>query len=417
MNRPFAAATGTAIALFILFMPTVAFAQTTQPQLPDRNAVIAIMRKTADYQLEQNRLDREKKAAAAAATKPTTLPATKPTTKPAATTRKTRTRRPVKAPPPPSTTAVYQEADNDWVRATFFPGVMALHETTKDSKYRDAAVAWGELFKWTPPGDQRMADRLACGQTYCELFMLERDPRMITPFREAVDRMIATKKPGRADWWWCDSLFMAPPALVRLSRASGDPKYTAFMNEMYWDAADYLYDVEENLFYRDRTFLPMRETKNGEKIFWARGNGWVMGGIARVLQFLPANDPNRARFVKLHQDMSARLLDLQDADGCWRSSLLDPEEFPQPETSGTAFFCFAYAWGINNGTLDRARYLPATMKAWNGLVAKVTKDGKLGYVQKVAAGPGEVKPEDTHEYAVGAFLLAGCEIVKLIDAR
>jgi unsaturated rhamnogalacturonyl hydrolase len=408
MNRLFAAAITAAITLLIPFLPAVAAAQTTQPQLPDRNGVIAIMRKTADFQLEQNRLQREKKAAAA--TKPATKPAAKP-----ATTRKSRTRRAVKLPP--STAPVYEEADNDWIRAAFFPGIMALHETTRDSKYRDAAIAWGELFKWTPPGDQRMADRLACGQTYCELFMLERDPRMIAPFRAAVDRMIASKKPGRAEWWWCDSLFMAPPALVRLSRATGDPKYTAFMNEMYWDAADYLYDVEENLFYRDRTFLPMRETKNGEKIFWSRGNGWVMGGIARVLQFLPADDPNRARFVKLHQDMSARLLDLQHADGCWRSSLLDPEEFPQPETSGTAFFCFAYGWGINNGTLDRARYLPATIKSWNALVAKVTKDGKLGHVQKVAAGPGEVKPEDTHEYAVGAFLLAGCEIVKLIDAR
>jgi rhamnogalacturonyl hydrolase YesR len=97
--------------------------------------------------------------------------------------------------------------------------------------------------------------------------------------------------------------------------------------------------------------------------------------------------------------------------------LLDAEEFPQPETSGTAFFCFAYAWGINHGTLERDKYLPATMKAWHALVGKVAADGKLGHVQKVAAGPGEVKPDDTHEYAVGAFLLAGCEIVKLIDAR
>jgi rhamnogalacturonyl hydrolase YesR len=340
------------------------------------------------------------------------------TTTPPPPPRKLRTRHPVK-PAPPTTAAAkpYEETDNDWIRATFFPGVLALHDVTKDSKYRDAAIAWGEQFKWTPPGDQRMADRLACGQTYCELFMLERDPKMIAPFRAAIDRMIETKKPGRADWWWCDSLFMAPPALVRLSHATGDPKYTAFMNEMYWDAVDYLYDTEENLFFRDKTFFPMRETKNGEKIFWARGNGWVMGGIARVLQYLPKDDPNRPRFVKLQQDMSARLLDLQGGDGFWRPSLLDAEEFPQPETSGTAFFCFAYAWGINHGTLEREKYLPATMKAWHALVGKVAADGKLGHVQKVAAGPGEVKPDDTHEYAVGAFLLAGCEIVKLIDAR
>jgi unsaturated rhamnogalacturonyl hydrolase len=366
---------------------------TTPATLPDRAAVIAVMRKAADYQLAEQAKPKPK---------PATQPATKPITR--------RTRRPATARVAGDE---YQETDNDWIRATFFPGVLALHEVTRDSKYRDAAIAWGEKFKWTPPGDQRMADRLACGQTYCELFFLERDPQMIAPFRAAIDKMIETKKPGRADWWWCDSLFMAPPAFVRLSRATGDPKYTAFMNELFWDAAAYLYDTEEDLFFRDKTFFPPRVTKNGEKIFWSRGNGWVAAGIARVLQYLPADDPHRTRFVQLHQEMCARLLDLQGADGLWRSSLLDPDEFPSPETSGTAFFCFALAWGINNGTLERDKYLPATIRAWNGLVGKVTPEGKLGYVQKVAAGPGEVKPEDTHEYAAGAFLLAGSEIVKL----
>ena len=404
MNRTSAAAaavTSFAIAVLLCIVSS-ASAQTTQPNLPNRDAVIAIMRKAADYQLAELKKPKKPATTKAAATTP-------------AATRKSLTRRPVKQPP--ATTKAYEETDNDWVRATFFPGVMALYATTNDSKYRDAAIAWGEQFKWTPPGDQRHADRLACGQTYCELYFLERDPKMIAPFRAAVDRMIESKKPGRVDWWWCDSLFMAPSALVRLSRATGDPKYAAFMNDLYWDATDYLYDTEENLFFRDKTYFPTRETKNGEKIFWARGNGWVMGGIPRVLEYLPQDDPYRPRFVKLHQDMSARLLDLQGADGMWRSSLLDADEFPQPETSGTAFFCFAYAWGINNGTLDRAKYLPATMKAWHALVAKVAADGRLGHVQKVAAGPGEVKADDTHEYAVGAFLLAGCEIVKLIDAR
>src|SRR5688572_1358087 len=115
--------------------------------------------------------------------------------------------------------------------------------------------------------------------------------------------------------------------------------------------------------------------------------------------------------------MSAALLKVQGADGLWRASLLDPAEFPSPETSGSAFFCFSYAWGINNGTLDRDTYLPATIKAWNGLVEKVTPEGKLGYVQRVAGSPGDVNPADTHEYAVGAFLLAGSEIVKLTDAK
>lgn len=402
MKRPFAAVVVAAAAVAVIFSwfaaTSVASAQAHRPtKLPDRDAVIAVMRKAADYQLAEQNKPRPPATRRASTRRSTTGPAA------AATTRAGR------RPPPP------READNDWIRATFYPGVMALYETTKESKYRDAAIAWGEKSRWTPPRDKRHADALACGQTYCELFMLEGDPRMIAPFRAAVDRMIETKQPGRVDWWWCDALFMAPPAFVRLAHVTGDPKYAAFMNEMYWDATDYLYDTEANLFFRDKNYFPPARTKNGKKIFWSRGNGWVMAGIPRVLEYLPKDDPHRARFVKLHQDMSAALLKLQGADGLWRSSLLDPAEFPSPETSGSAFFCFAFAWGINNGTLDRATYLPATIKAWNALVDKVTPDGKLGYVQKVAGAPGAVNPQDTHEYAVGAFLLAGSEIAKLTE--
>ena len=371
----------------LLFTPA-AGAQTTRPvRLPDRDAVIAVMRKAADYQLEEQKKPVRPRR-----------PATRPGRAPAT----TRAARP-------------GPADNDWIRAAFYTGLMALHETTKDSRYRDAALAWGEKSNWTPPRDRRHADALCCGQTYCELYFLEGDERMIAPFRAAIERMIATKKPGRVDWWWCDALYMAPPALVRLSKATGDAKYTAFMNEMWWDATDFLYDTEEHLYYRDKNYFPPKKTKNGKKIFWSRGNGWVIAGISRVLQYLPQDDPHRDRFVQLHRDMSAALLKVQGDDGLWRSSLLDAAELPMPETSGTSFFCFAYAWGINNGILDRETYLAPTLKAWNGLVGKVTPEGKLGYVQAVAGAPGAVRAEDTHEYAVGAFLLAGSEIVKLSE--
>ena len=401
MNQLLRSATLVSLVAFLSVTPSRA--QTTQPaKLPERDAVIAIMRKAADYQLAEQQKPRPPRRPATARA-PTRRDRTAAATMTTRTT--TRAARPAR------------EADNDWVRAAFYTGVMALHDTTKDSKYRDAAIAWGEKAKWTPPRDQRHADALCCGQTYCELFLLERDPRMIAPFRAAVDRMIETKKPGRVDWWWCDALYMAPPAFVRLSTATGDAKYTAFMNELFWDATDYLYDTSENLFFRDRKYFPPNATKNGKKIFWSRGNGWVIAGVARVLQHLPQDDPHRERFVKLYRDMAAKLLTLQGDDGLWRPSLLDPAEFPTPETSGTAFFTFAFAWGINNGILEREKYLPATLKAWNALVEKVTPEGKLGYVQAVAAAPGAVKPEDTHEYAGGAFLLAGSEIVKLREQR
>jgi rhamnogalacturonyl hydrolase YesR len=235
---------------------------------------------------------------------------------------------------------------------------------------------------------------------------------MIEASRANFDRIIANPKPGRVDWWWCDSLYMGPPAFVRMSAVTGDPKYTNFSDQMYWDATDFLYRPHYQLFYRDKNYFNSK-TKNGYAVFWSRGNGWVHAGLARILQYLPANHPSRPKYVELFKDMSDKLIALQQADGLWRPSLLDPAEFPEPETSGTAFFTFGLAWGINNGLLDRDTFLPHVLRGYAGLRALVDADGKLTHVQRVAGAPGKVNPADTHEYAVGAFLQASAERLKL----
>ncbi|MGH7990129.1 MAG: glycoside hydrolase family 88 protein, partial [Limisphaerales bacterium] len=219
---------------------------------------------------------------------------------------------------------------------------------------------------------------------------------------------------GRATelWSWCDSLFMAPPAWVRLYAATGDERYMDFAVTNWWRTTDYLYDTNEHLYYRDSTFFKKREA-NGQKVFWGRGNGWVMGGLVRMLQYLPMNQPDRPRFEKLFKDMAAKIVSLQQPDGLWHSSLLDPANYPIKETSGSTFFTYALAWGVNQKLLDRAAYEPAVQKAWTALVGCVDARGKLTHAQPVGADPKKFNPDSTEIYAVGAFLLAGSEVYRM----
>jgi rhamnogalacturonyl hydrolase YesR len=301
----------------------------------------------------------------------------------------------------------------EWVRGAFYTGEMVMTSATGDMKYQEAALKYGNDMKWQlAKPDTRHADWQCVGQMFLEMYMIKHDPTMMAGIKANIDRQMADPKPGRVDWWWCDSLYMCPPVLTRLAAATGDHKYIDYLNTMYWDTVDYLYNPKEHLFYRDKNFFDKR-TKNGKEVYWSRGNGWVLAGLARLMDYLPKDDASRPKFEKLFKDMANRIAEFQGDDGLWRTSLLDPDDFKTSETSGSAFFTYAMAWGVNNGLLERAKFEPVAKKGWVGLTHAVTPEGKLGYVQAVAAAPGEVKPGDTREYAVGAFLLAGNEILKM----
>ena len=311
-----------------------------------------------------------------------------------------------------------------WVNAAFYTGVMALARDSASPRFHDAMMKMGEDNHWQPASRPYHADDQAVAQTYLELYLQHREPRMIAPTQERFDWILAhpkdhnlqfdqVKNPDRLDRWsWCDALFMAPPAWVRLWKATGNTAYLDFAVTGWWVTSDFLYDQEEHLYFRDSSLFARTE-KNGRKIFWSRGNGWVMAGLARVLGFLPADHPARARFEQQFREMAGKVLTLQQADGLWRSSLLDPGSYPMQETSGTGFYCYAFAWGINAGLLDRARFTPAVRRAWAALAGCVNADGRFTHVQPIGFTPVTFDPESTEPFGVGAFLLAGSEVRRL----
>lgn len=311
-----------------------------------------------------------------------------------------------------------------WANGTFYTGVMALVRSTASPRFHDAMLRIAEANRWQPAARPYHADDHVVTQTYLELYLQHRDPRMLAPTKERFDWILAhpakggldfdaAKNPHRLEQWsWCDALFMAPPAWLRLWQATGDRRYLDFAVDHWWRTSDYLYDREEHLFFRDSTMFPKRE-KNGRKIFWSRGNGWVLAGLARVLEILPSNHPTRPRFEGQFREMAATIAALQRPDGYWRSSLLNPDGYPMHETSGTGFYCYALAWGINHSMLERARFEPVVRRAWTALANAVQADGRLTHVQPIGGTPVMFDPEWTEPFGVGALLLAGSEVLKL----
>jgi unsaturated rhamnogalacturonyl hydrolase len=314
----------------------------------------------------------------------------------------------------------------DWTHGALYDGMMALGDLSADPKYRAAMMSAGQTNDWQPGKNVYHADDYCVGQMYCEMYSLYRDPGMIAPLRDRFNYILANPSKGPVEektkaegipaglmrWWWCDALFMGPPAWIRLYAVTGEEKYLNFMIQEWWATSDFLFDKEEQLYFRDKGYFTKKEA-NGKKVFWSRGNGWVMGGLVRVLQVLPSDHPERKRFVEQFQQMAERLTACQQADGLWRSSLLDPASYPNPETSGSGFDCYAMIWGINQGLLNRAKFEPVIQKAWAGLVGCVAEDGKLTHVQPIGADPRTFDTNSSEIYGVGAFLLAGSELYRM----
>lgn len=310
---------------------------------------------------------------------------------------------------------VKDSLSTDWTFAVLEAGLVAASDTLNDSTYRDAVKAMGEKNDWTLGPRRAHGDDQVVGQSYLGVYARERKPEQIAPLRRQFDQLKGTPDdPQNLVWWWCDALFMAPPVWAGLYRETGDRSYLDYMDRQWWLTSDKLYNPQEHLFSRDAKYLTMKEA-NGRKVFWLRGNGWVMGGLVRVLQDMPADYPTRPRYESMLKEMAQKLASLQGADGLWRTGLLNQDAYPLPETSGSALVTYALAWGVNHGILDRAVYHPVIQKAWTGLVSHVYQDGRLGCVQPVGERPDAFRPTSSYVYGVGAFLLAGSELHRMAE--
>ena len=217
-------------------------------------------------------------------------------------------------------------------------------------------------------------------------------------------------------WTWCDALYMAPPVYAAFSRITGDNSYLYFMDKEYWATYEYLFDKEEQLFYRDGSYFDKRE-KNGKKVFWGRGNSWVAGGLCLLLEQIPLDSPLRERYESLLITLLKRIAPLQRDNGYWSASLLDPDAYPNPETSSTGFFTFALLWAINNGLLQEDIYIINAMKGWQALKKAINNDGMLGWVQPIGASPEIVTQNMTEVYGAASLMLVGEQLIRYFEKK
>lgn len=326
------------------------------------------------------------------------------------------------------------EATPFWHVAAYHTGNMEAYRLTGDPRYLEYSEKWAEHNNWSgatsndrkewkydygeTPQHVLFGDWQICFQTYADLYTLLPDDRRIKRAREVMEYEMST--PQRDYWWWADGLYMVMPVMTKLYNITANPQYLDKLTEYFEYADSIMYDPEEQLYYRDAKYVyPKHESVNGKKDFWARGDGWVLAGLAKVLADMPKDYRNRPLFEKRYRELADAVVKSQQPEGYWTRSILDPEHAPGPETSGTAFFTYGLLWGINNGILKGEKYIRAAEKGWDYLSkTALQKSGDVGYVQPIGekAIPGQVVDRNsTADFGTGAFLLAACEYVRFLE--
>lgn len=345
----------------------------------------------------------------------------------------------------------WKENDDNWIRGTYYTGVMAVYQATGDKNYLLQCNSWGDRLGWQiptlKPGESASgANLLTSGQTWLESYMIKNETYKIEPIVSYLDDpTVRNALSEPLEWYfengrrYVDGLFTGPPALAMLYRITGKEKYVNWLDAFFWDVYGTLYDMEEGLFYRDNRFIQgysgdidakylipeiipyeearrtyvYQQTKNGNKVIWSRGNGWAFAGLVRILKYLPDYSANYERYKAVFVRMAEELKKCQQPNGFWYPNLADPKDYGSPESSGTGFFVYGLAWGINNGVLTSEEYLPIVKSGWTALVSAVNDEGKVQWGQLVGAAPYKVLQEDSHEYVSGTFLLAASEIYQM----
>jgi rhamnogalacturonyl hydrolase YesR len=312
-----------------------------------------------------------------------------------------------------------------WTRAVYYEGLMALYSVDKKKAYYDYAVDWSAKHKWNLRDGSRTrnGDNQACGQTYIDLYLIDKKQERIDSIKASIDKMMQTQKID--DWSWVDAIQMAMPVFAKLGVLYNDTNYFHRMYEMYaftkYKHGDKgLFNTAEGLWWRDKDFDPPYKEPNGEDCYWSRGNGWVVAALVRVLNIIPKNEPHYAEYLSDYKSMMQALPPIQREDGYWNASLHDPSNFGGKELTGTSLFIYGMAWGVNQGILDKKKYLPVITKAWNAMSKEsVHPNGFLGFVQGTGKEPKESQPvtydrePDFEDFGLGCFLLAGSEVYKI----
>ena len=277
--------------------------------------------------------------------------------------------------------------------------VLLVYRVTQEAKYYNAAKFLHEQLALQP--------RTASGgywhkQIYPNQMWLD-GAYMAEPFR--TEYAATFQEPGEFD--------DIAKQLLLMDEHMRDPK-TGLMRHGWWDES-------KQMAWADKVTGLSPEV-------WARAMGWYGMALVDVLDWMPADHPQRRALVAALQRTAAAAVKFQNAKtGLWWQVMdQDKSAGNYPEASASCMFVYALAKGVRMGYLPQSDEANA-WRAWEGIQKEFVTAGPDGNMVlngtvKVSGLGGTPYRSGSYAYyvgektqpndakGVGAFLLAGSEM-------
>lgn len=208
---------------------------------------------------------------------------------------------------------------------------------------------------------------------------------------------------------WLDGLYMGSPFLAEYAVTFNQPELMDDVVNQFIVCAKHTYDAKTGLYYHAWDESKNQRWANKETgqspNFWGRSIGWWFMALVDVLDFVPADHPQRPELLKMINGLAETLPKYQDKTGLWYQ-VMDKGAVGGNylEASVSSMFMYAYAKAVNKAYIDQ-KYKAVAEKAYDGLMKNLivkNADGTLTLTKccAVAGLGGNPYRDGSFEYYV-----------------
>lgn len=325
-----------------------------------------------------------------------------------------------------------------WGQALYLYGLALLDQELKQDKYSDyltkyydyhidkgyrintsdtAAPALGAFYLWDKKAKEKYKTVVERARKY-----FDEAPKVIENMPNHLGDGIESHFYPKSIW--IDSMMMYGVFTSWYAKAKKDKELLDFAMKQPALFAKYLFDEEENLFYHSywtkfKTHYPRK------KLFWGRGNGWVMASIPLFIENF-ADGEDKEITIELFKKLSASLIKYQREDGYFET-VFNKVGRTYTESSATMLIASGWFYGYRKGWLGK-EYYQAAIKAFNAVVDDFElKDGLIS-MTKISAPTSAIqlipyfiykvtpRGNDWH-YGLAASFFAAIQYKKCLESK